>query len=76
MGDLHGVGKKKKSQNLQQNCTQCHTTNKWQGWDVNQRSLTPEPILVTQNKTAFTYKNARSVIHGKGYVIQMENYID
>ena len=26
--------------------------------------------------TAFLYKNGRSVIHGKSYVIQMENYIE
>ena len=40
------------------------------------RNLTPESILVIQSNTAILYKNGRSVIHGKGYVIQMENYID
>lgn len=43
---------------------------------VNQRNLTPEPMLLTQSNTAFIYKNAKRVIHGEIYVIQMENYIN
>lgn len=40
-----------------------------------QRNLTSESMLVTQNNTAFIHKNAKRVIHGKMYVFQMENYI-